>query len=70
MEKVEGNKGAFGGYESNVTVIKCLQGSFGNFYVVGLATGVVNIYDCTNGNCLVELQAHSRIINSIACHMS
>ena len=70
MEKVELNKGAFGGYESNVTVIKCLQGSYSNFYVVGLASGVVNVYDCTTGQCLIELQAHSRIVNAIACHMS
>lgn len=56
-------------FETNVFAIKLIKNEVGNnMYLAGLANGLIKIFDCANGNVLVDLQAHSRGVNSIAVH--
>lgn len=55
--------------ETLVTSISVMsQQSIPSFFVVGLSTGVIRIYNCTKCDLLVEMHGHSRQINAIACH--
>lgn len=47
-----------------------LRGQFSNLFIAGLSNGLVRIFTTDEPRCLVELQAHSRQINALACHPS
>ena len=53
-----------------VTSIGCMNTENDNYYIASLSNGVVKIFNCKTGAHLVDIQAHSRQINALACHPS
>jgi len=45
-------------------ILKCGN----NLFVVGFASGMVNLYSAATGSKVIELSAHSRQVNALCCH--